>query len=235
MTIISLFHIIALNNYPVTAITDTIPPCINTIKIETGHILSKYDYKGQCWFSFTNPVDTTENKNSDKMTTTLFYDANCNVVARWQKGGIAGLNKITPDTIDKKMIVMIRTIKFDTLQKKDSGSNRLPEPVAKAADLIHGISIQEYMYIGQRLYLIYTPLTATNRRELLNKGIVTVDEPYYDEKGKIIILYKRALEGMFMRASQWVPSSVKQADVIKVRNGGWYKKDGKFEKQRLLN
>lgn len=231
MAIISLFHIIALNNHLLAAITDTIPPCINTMKIETGRILSEFDYKGQYWFSFTNPDDTIKNNNSDKLTTWSFYDANCKLVARWQKGGVAGLNKITPDTIDKKKIILIRTLQFDTLQKKETSINHLPGPVVKVADSLHGMSIQEYKYKGQRLYLVHVLLTAIQRKELLNKGIVTVDEPYYDEKGKIIIRYKRALDGMFLRAAQWVPASVRQADVVKVQDGYWYKKDGKFEKQ----
>ena len=229
MIIISLLHIIALYNHLLAAITDTIPPCINTIKIETGRILSTFDYKGQHWFSFTNPADTLEKNNSDQMTTRVFYDANCNIVARWQKGGIAELNKITPDTIDKKMITLTGTIKFDTLQKKDTDNNYLPEPVIKIAGLRYGINIQEYLYKGQRLYHVNVPLTAIKRKELLDKGIITVDEPYYDEKGKIIILYKRALEGMFTRAAQWVPSSVKQTDLIKVKDGNWYRIDGIFK------
>ncbi len=209
------------------AIDSTLPPCIKN-KVDSNQLnVTEYDYKGQRWFVTAIQNPKIEN-NSDKLTTIKFYTDNCKPACIWQEGGIAGLNKVTPDTIDKTKILLIRTIKFDTLQKKNN--DYLPYPVIKLADLRQGINIQEYLYKNQRLYWINVPLTATKRKELLDKRITTVDEPYYDEKGKIVILYKRALEGMFTRSAQWVPSSVKQADVIKIPNGYWYRKDGTFKK-----
>jgi hypothetical protein len=210
-------------------IDSTMPPCIKS-KVDSNRLnVSEYDYKGQRWFVTAKANAKVENY-PDKLTTLQFYNENCKLVCIWQKGGVAGLNKVTPDTIDKKKIILIRSIKFDTLKKKDTSINYLPGPVIKIADLRHGITIQEYMYMGQRLYLINVPLTIDQRKELINKGIVTVDDPYYDEKGKTIILYKRALEGSFMRAARWMPASVKQVDIIKVQNGYWYRKDGTFKK-----
>ncbi len=203
---------------------DTLPPCIDSISFAQHKTFTEYDYKGQRWFSLSS--EEKESKASDKMIRTTFYDLHCQLVGYWVRGGIAGLNKLTPDTIEKAKIIIIRTIKFDTVQKKDT--SYLPEPVIKIANLLHGISIQEYMYNDQRLYFINVPLTANRRNELRNKGIATTDEPYYNEKGMIIILYKRALLGMYARAAQWVPASVKQTDVIKVMDGYWYRKDGVF-------
>jgi hypothetical protein len=209
------------------AIDSTLPPCIKS-KVDSNRLnVSEYDYKGQRWFITAKANAKVENY-PDKMTILQFYNDQCKPVCIWRKGGIAGLNKVTPDSIDKSKIILLRTIKYDTLPKQDS--SYLPEPVAKQACIVYGISIQEYLYKGQKLYLINVPLSATKRKELLNKGIVTVDESYYDEKGKVVILYKRPLEGSFMRAAHWVPTSVKQVDIIKVQNGYWYRKDGAFKK-----
>ncbi len=207
------------------AIDSTLPLCIKNQMDSNRLNVTEYEYKGQRWFSLTS--EEKESKVSDKMIRTTFYDMHCQLVGYWVRGGIAGLNKLTPDTIEKAKIIIIQTIKFDTVQKKDT--NYLPEPVIKIANLLHGISIQEYLYNGEKLYLINVPLTIARRNELLNKGIATIDEPYYNEKGKIIIFYKRALLGMYARAAQWVPASVKQTNVIKVMDGYWYRKNDVFK------
>jgi hypothetical protein len=208
-------------------IDSTLPPCIKNQMDSNQLNVTEYDYKGQRWFVTVKANAKVENY-PDKMTILQFYNDQCKPVCIWRKGGIAGLNKAIPDSIDKSKIILLRTIKYDTLPKKIS--SYLPEPVAKQAGILYGISIQEYLYKGQKLYLINVPLSATKRKELLSKGIVTVDEPYYDERGKVVILYKRPLEGSFMRAAHWVPASVKQVDIIKVQNGYWYRKDGSFKK-----
>lgn len=115
------------NSIPV----DTIPPCIAYMKTETGKLLSKYEYKGQHWFALQASLKVTDN-NSDKMTTITFYDSTCKTVARWTKGGIAGLNKVTPDTIDKKSIIPLWAEK-DTVVKQTSDYKKytLPDTIQK--------------------------------------------------------------------------------------------------------
>ena len=115
---------------------DTIPPSIAYIKAETGKLLTKYDYKDQQWFSY-QPAEKAVTNNSDKMKTITFYDSTCQVVARWTKGGIAGLNKISPDTVDIKKIIPLWAEKPDTNTGKAPAkipeTRTLPDSIIKMA------------------------------------------------------------------------------------------------------
>ncbi len=231
MTIISVFHIIALNNHPLAAITDTIPPCINTIKIETGRILSKFNYKGQYWYSFTNPADTIENNISDKMTTRFFYDANCKLVCTWTKGGITGMNKVTPDTIEKAKIKKIEIVPKDSIKKQSANSNTLPGTIVKMAIAKNIEEVKEYLYQDKILYTFRYPLSF---KHLPEKGSVTIDNPYYDEKGKVILVYKSAIKPMYSRAERWVPASVKRSDVTEASKGVWIREKNNYKKLPVI-
>lgn len=186
------------------AATDSLPACINTMKISTESSVTEYEYKGQRWFVFTKIIPPVEPNVSDKMTITKFYNDSCRLACTWTKGGIAGLNRVMPDTIEKEKI-------------KNIAEPLLPQTIEKLATAKSALSIEQYTYQGKLLYrLIQLPLTAN---QLAAKGIKVIDEPYYNEQGTIIILFKRATSGSFLRAQRWEPASVKPADVTKTKHG----------------
>jgi hypothetical protein len=144
-----------------SSLQDTIPPCITHIKTETGKRITKYEYKGQYWFAFQSSLKVVDN-NSDKMTTITFYDSTCRVVARWTKGGIAGLNKVTPDTVDKKNIIPLWAEK-DTVSKQiaDYKKYSLPDTIQKMAILKKAKWIQQSDCAG-KIYYNFQLLSTTN-------------------------------------------------------------------------
>src|SRR6187549_3541988 len=105
-----------------SATIDSLPACIVNISTTDIHTFTEYDYKGQRWFSFTQVAKAPDPKISDKMTITRIYDRNCHLQCTWTKGGIAGLNKISPDTIQKEKIKIVRidTLNIDSLRKEKS-------------------------------------------------------------------------------------------------------------------
>ena len=214
------------------AVTDSLPPCIDSIKKKTAATVEEYDYKGQRWFVIAPKAKIPVPNNSDQMFYIKFYDNTCRLVCTWTKGGIAGFNKVAPDTIEKEKILRITTL--DSLQKNTPGLSSLPDTIIKIGLSKNSTNIQQYYFNGQMLYSINKPLTPGMRQELLAKGINTVDESYYDKTGKIIILHKRALEGSFMRSDQWIPYSVKGTDIITVQHGNWVNKGGKFKNETML-
>ena len=162
---------------------DTIPPCIAHIKKETGKRLTKYEYKGQYWFSY-QPLEKVVDNNSDKMTTITFYDSTCQVVARWTKGGIAGLNKISPDTVDKKKIIPLWAEKPDTVTAKTAAktpvANTLPDSITRMA-LSKKINwIEESNCKEVTLYRFEKVTSGNNSSKIEFAGL------YYNEQGKAI-------------------------------------------------
>jgi hypothetical protein len=159
-------------------IKDTIPSCIESMKISTGRLLTKYEYKGQYWFAF-HPFLKVIDNNSDKMTTITFYDSTCKIIARWTKGGIAGLNKVTPDTIDKKSIVSLWAEK-DTVVKETAGYKKylLPDTIQKMAIQKKIKWIQQSDCLGKKYYN-FQLLSKTNT----GSGIA-FETMYYNEQGK---------------------------------------------------
>ncbi len=145
-----------------TIIKDTIPPCINLIKTETGKLITKYEYKGQYWYAFRTPAMKVIDNTSDKMTTITFYDSTCHVVGRWVKGGIAGLNKTTPDTIQKEKIIPLWAEK-DTAVNQTSNNKKyiLPDTIQKMAIQKKAKWIQQSDCAG-KIYYNFQLLSKTN-------------------------------------------------------------------------
>jgi hypothetical protein len=61
--------------------------------------------------------DTLETNISDRQTIIKFYNDSCNLVCTWIKGGIAGMNKVKPDSIEKEkyLIFILNLILFQIL------------------------------------------------------------------------------------------------------------------------
>ena len=97
--ILFLLIFVSLSFNAVYAISDSLPRCIIEMKTTTESFVTVYEYKGQRWFVFTKINPAPEPNVSDKMNYTKFYDAACKLVCTWKKGGITGMNKVTPDTI----------------------------------------------------------------------------------------------------------------------------------------
>lgn len=209
------------------AATDSLPPCINTIKISTESFVTEYEYKGQRWFVLTKIKPPHENRISDKIYNTKFYDANCKLVCTWTKGGIAGYNKVSPDTIEKAKIKIKDITPKDSSKKISVTSNALPDTIVKLALAKNVQEVVEYLYQDKILYRFHYP---SYYDQLPKKGCVTYDDPYYDKNGKVILVYKRAIKGMFTRAEHWEPASVKRSDVTKVKNGVWLREKNNYRK-----
>ena len=209
------------------AATDSLPPCINTMKISTESFVTEYEYKGQRWFVFTKINQPHENKISDKIYNTKFYDANCKLVCTWTKGGITGFNKVTPDTIEKAKIKKVEIVLEDSIKKYSTNSNALPDTILKLALAKNVQEIKEYLYRDKILYTFRYPLYY---QPVPNEDNVTIDIPYYDKTGKLILIYKRAIRSTFLRAERWEPASVKRSDVTEVKNGVWIQEKNKYIK-----
>ena len=224
---ITLFTIIILESGNCYAVTDSLPPCINTIKISTESLVAEYEYKGQRWFVFSKINPPLENKISDKIYNTKFYDANCKLVCTWTKGGIAGFNNVTPDTIEKAKIKKIEIVLKDTIKKPSANLTALPDTIVKLALAKNVQEVKEYLYRDKILYTFRYPLYY---QPVPNEDNVTIDIPYYDKTGKVILIYKRAIRGTFLRAERWKPASVKRSDVTEVKNGVWIQEKNKYIK-----
>lgn len=196
-----------------TGTIDSLPSCIVRMKKNDSLItIVEYNYKAQRWFVIEKKITKPEKNYPDKMTTTKFYNDNCQLVCTWVKGGIAGLNKVVPDTIEKDKIKVLNILTLpDTIQKLGIQKN-IKE-------------IQEFSYNGKTLYRILN--NTLPAYELAKKGIATIDEPYYDEKGKIVAIFKRATTGTFLRAQQWQPTSFKPTLLVKTINK-WTRKNSGY-------
>ena len=176
--------------------------CFLKMKQEDSLLMvNQYDYKGQRWFKMENKTTQPVENYPDKMTTTKFYNDNCQLVCTWTRGGIAGLNKVSPDTIDKTKI-----LKF---------AEKVPEKIMQLAINHNAVSISKYEYLGQTLYFL-------NKRDNYSTPQTTiVREPYYDKNGSIIITFQRATRGAFLRAQRWEPYDVDTKKLIK-KGIVWY-------------
>ena len=224
---ITLFTTIIILSGNCYAATDSLLDCINAMKISSESFVTEYEYKGQCWFVLTKINPSRENEVSDKITHTKFYKANCKLVCTWTKGGIAAFNKVNPDTIEKAKIKKIEIVQKDTIKKYLTNSNALADTILKLALAKNIQEVKEYLYRDKILYtfrysLYYQPLP--------KEGSVTIDIPYYDKIGTVILIYKRAIRGTFLRAERWEPDSVKRSDVTEVKNGVWIREKNNYIK-----
>ena len=207
------------------AATDTLPPCINNITYATPRAVTEYEYKGQHWFSFTITSPASEKNYPDKLITTRYYNYDCHLMATWMKGGIAGFNKITPDTIEKEKIITLRTIIIDTTNlQKTMPYGHLSDTINKLAQATNASKIKEYNYKGIKLYLLLSPTSNIQIKS------TTIDEPYYDETGKIILIHKRAVKPMYSRSEKWIPENIKTNEVIAIPKGEWNRKENHYIK-----
>ena len=209
------------------ALSDSLPPCIAEMKISTESFVTEYKYKGQRWFVFTKINPPRENRISDKIYNTKFYDANCKLVCTWTKGGIAGFNKVTPDTIEKAKIKKIEIIQKDTIKKYLTNSNALPDTILKLALAKNVEEVKEYVYRDKILYTFHYPLY---KNKLPKKDSLIIDYPYYDETGKMILVKKSAFQSMSSRAEYWQPISVYNSDVKEVKNFIWLREKNNYKK-----
>lgn len=225
----SLFHIIFFTILfqcgNCFANTDSLPPCINNITYAAPKTVTEYEYKGQHWFSFTITSPASEKNHPDKLITTRFYNYDCQLMATWMKGGIAGFNKITPDTIEKEKIIIIRTQTIDSSDLQEAKKyGQLPDTIKKLALIKNARKIKEYNYKGIKLFCFLSPMSNTTIQTS------TIDDPYYDETGKIILIYKRASKPMFSRSEKWIPENVKKNEVVAISKGEWNRKDNQYIK-----
>ncbi len=164
------------SNVDITPV-DTIPDCISYMKTDTGKLLSKYEYKGQYWYAFQPALKVVDN-NSDKMTTITFYDSTCHVVAKWTKGGIAGLNNVSPDTVDKKSIIPLWAEKDSAVTKASAYSKTvLPDTIQKMAILKKAKWIQQ-SDCGWIMYYQFQLLPKPN-----NGSTICFETTYYTAQG----------------------------------------------------
>jgi hypothetical protein len=180
-----------------SAQTDTIPSCLlDKTKGDSMLQVKQYYYKGQLWYSLANKKPVTQ---SDMIYHIKLMTANCKPVGEWTRGGIAGLNKIIPDTIDTKKIWL-----------KQSHSFFIPDTLGVAASRHSAYKIDAYTYKGEPLYKMISYTTPEQKKQMI------IREYYYNYNGKLILVYKRATEGSFMRAQGWETTGVDPAQLKKL-------------------
>lgn len=161
------------------------PGCLQKNAGDSTLSVQEYYYKGQIWYGVT-PKNIK--KVSDYMATTQLFDTACGIIGNWKKGGIAGLNKISPDTIDTKKLWLRQSHPFI-----------IPDTIRIIATQQHASSIDAYTYKGEPLYSM-PPKKILSPAEK-NKKIIR--EYYYRADGSVVLIYKRAAEASFMRAQGW--------------------------------
>ena len=211
---------------------DSLPSCILKMKQKDSLlIIYKYDYKGQQWFGIKRILTEQEMKKVNYIKTTVFYNTGCKPVATWRTGGnfIIRVDAILPDSIDKTKIIRVADDKVpeNIMQFPVNRSNALPDSIVRLALAKNCSEVKEYLYQEKILYTFRYPLYS---QQLPEKGSVTIDVPYYDKNGKVVLTYKRAIEGRYSRAEQWVPASVKRGEVTAVPNGFWLREKNTYKK-----
>lgn len=194
------------------AAIDSLPGCINTLKIATESSVTEYEYKGQRWFVFTKIIPPPEDKVSDKMTTTKFYNADCKIVCWWTKGGIAGLNRVRPDSVEKSKI---KKLDQPTKYPKTRSDTALGDTIRQLANQLNARYVQQYDYNGQPVYFL--AIITFPAYELAKKGIPVIEEKYYNGSGKWVASFRRATAGMYMRAQRWEPASFVPSNLLKTK------------------
>lgn len=92
------------------------------------------------------------------MTTIRLYDWSCHPKATWMKGGVAGLNKILPDTIEKEKIVTVRVLILDTTKgMKATNLSLLPDAIYKLALSKNSFWIQQTAHQQGSLFQLQNP------------------------------------------------------------------------------
>ena len=96
-----------------------------------------------------------ESQISDQMYHLEFYNKDCKLVCTQVKGGIAGLNKVKPDSIDKTKIVKVT-------------DEKVPEKIMQLAVKNNAASISEYHIRDKHciFYILTIPITHQKKRSL---------------------------------------------------------------------
>ncbi len=174
---------------------DSLPPCIVHLSTKEPVLFYQYEYKGKQLFSFKTAEQlANEKKNiSDKMVTTRYYDYNCQLFCTTIKGGVAGLNKIMPDSVEKTKIILVNTIVSDTIvAKKAIPAPALPDTIAQLFKQKKIDWIEEITSDGKRLFRFQ--LKTTNSK-------IVFAGPYYTESGAIGTTGKTTGKGAWWHAS----------------------------------
>lgn len=137
------------------------PDCFTKAGKDTSTFLMRYTYKGETWY--LKQTKKPETKISDKMVYLKFYNNQCQLVCTWTKGGIAGINKIVPDTIDKDKIIPFVP---DTVLKKAIAEKITTVTICRMNDSL--------------VYLISKKTVAQNR------STYYFEDRYYNEDGKLV-------------------------------------------------
>ncbi len=181
---------------------DSLPACILKMKQKDSLlIVDKYDYKGQQWFVMRRMLTLKESQMPDRMYHLDFYNKDCKLVCTHTKGGFAGLNKVSPDTIDKTKIIKI--------------AEKVPEKIMQLAIKNNAASISEYQYLGQPLYFLHINHPYNSSKDSI------VIKPYYDIRGKVIIFLKRVTNPDFTRTERWEPYGTVQPEKLLTKGDIW--------------
>lgn len=228
---IILFTLSILSGRVTRASSDSLPGCITSVQLHDPYLFTEYEYKGQRWFSLASSSEGKLNIPHD-IKTIRFYDLKCQLVCSWVRGGFVMVDKITPDTVERKKITTISTRVLDSNETKQLKPFwQLPDSILKLALSKNSREVKEYLYQDKKLYRLTHPPGFAQQAE---KGSVTIDELYYNQSGKIILIYKRATKGMYSRAERWVPDSVKRSDVTEVPNGLWIREKNNYKKFQVM-
>lgn len=177
------------------------PPCMEEKATDSNTMIRQYYYKGQLWYGVSHKPPP---KQTDNLITIELFDRDCNAMGKWKKGGIAALNKLQPDTIEVKKLWLRQFHSFI-----------IPGTIRLIAQQQHALAIDAYVYKGEPLYAMPSKkiLTAAEK----NKKIIR--EYYYRADGTVVLVFKRATEGSFMRAQGWETAGV---DPLQLKKLSYY-------------
>ena len=115
------------------------------------------------------------------------------------------MNRVKPDSIEKEKIFMIYSEPYS-----------VSDTLLKIALSKKSIAIDRYEYKGQVLFKLIDSAQSPN--ELNKKGIKLISEYYYNEKGNIVLEFRRATASMFYRAQRWIPANTEPAKLKRIKN-----------------
>lgn len=166
LTVVFFVHV-AAQSTTAPSVNDTLrslPLCIEALQAKDSLAIAiEYRYKGQRWFVISVKRLEVPSRISDTMTTTRFLDDSCRVVCTWKKGGVAGLNRVIPDTVDKNKLFPF-----------------VPDTIRKKAIAEKITVIQVCSYNRNIVYLLSKQTLAQNR------STYHFDDRYYDARGTLV-------------------------------------------------
>ena len=161
------------------ATIDSLPACIEARKLSTQSLVTEYEYKGQRWFVFTEMIGPNENNTSDKIYRTKFYDVSCKLVCTRFTGGITGMDKTTPDTVEKAKIKKLPIVSTGTIHQ--TNIKELPDSIVKLAGLKKSRWIEQKSFIEGNLYRFQSP------EDKESSSRITFTGSYYNSNGQVSV------------------------------------------------